>query len=173
MYQIWYILGTPERDGKSSSGRVELGTLDEARARQSEPPLAGRAEGEGDGDGFHTDAERADIEPEIAAVGVVEPASGPGTDRHAQGRRHVDRAEHRSHDPGAEIFAHQDRVERHHRAIGKSEHQGEAVEAREVAGEDIKAEGEGLEGEPRRRSCASRRRGRPRARPRTRTCPRA
>jgi hypothetical protein len=34
-----------------------------------------------------------DIQPEIAAVGIVESATGPGADRHAHNRGHVDRAE--------------------------------------------------------------------------------
>jgi hypothetical protein len=55
--------------------------------------FAGRVEGEGDRNGAEADAERADKEPEIAAVDVVKPPSGPLTDRHAQGRSHVDRAE--------------------------------------------------------------------------------
>jgi ABC transporter family protein len=67
----------------------ELRPLRDGRARRNHRNFAGRAEGEGDGDGSETDAERADIEPEVAAVGVVEPAAGPGTDRHPQSRGHV------------------------------------------------------------------------------------
>src|SRR5215467_2412791 len=88
-----------------------LRALRDTLAFQHRRKLAGRAEGEGDGDGAETDAKRADIEPEVAAVGVVEPATGPGTQRHAQGRGHVDRAEHRTHDPGAKILAHENGVE--------------------------------------------------------------
>ena len=51
-------------------------------------------------------------------------------------------------DPRAEIFAHENGVERHRRAVGKAEHQREAVEAREVAGEHIKADGDGLDAGP-------------------------
>jgi hypothetical protein len=35
----------------------------------------------------------------------------------------------------AEIFAHENGVERHHCAVRKTEHQREAVKAREIAGE--------------------------------------
>src|SRR5215471_7343534 len=125
----------------------KLRALRDARARQPDQDFAWRAEGEGDDDGAETDAERADVEPEIAAIGVVKPAAGPGTQRHAEGRGHVDCTEHRSHDPRAEIFAHENGVERHHRAVSKPEHQREAIKAREVAGEYVKADGQRLERE--------------------------
>src|SRR5205085_12523036 len=88
-------------DGPSTSPHLELRALRDTRAGQRQREVARRAEGEGDGDGAETDAERADIEPEIAGVGVEKPAAGPGTQRHSQGRGYFDRAEHRSHDPGA------------------------------------------------------------------------
>src|SRR6516164_346999 len=133
--------------GHKSEAGGELRALRDAAARQLERNLARWAEGERDCDGSETDAERADVEPEVAAGGVIEPAARPGTQCHAKGRGHVDRAEHRSHDPGAEIVTHENGVERHHRAVGKAEHQREAIEAREIAGEHVKTYGEGLERE--------------------------
>src|SRR5262252_1317358 len=65
--------------------RVKLRALDDTRVWHAQRHFARRAEGEGDCDGAETDAERADIEPEITAVDVIEPAAGPRADRHAQG----------------------------------------------------------------------------------------
>src|SRR5215472_10168119 len=63
--------------GTSPSPRLDLSALRDAR--QPWRDLLRRAEGEGDGDGSEPDPERADIEPEITAVGVEQPPARPRT----------------------------------------------------------------------------------------------
>src|SRR5207245_5838169 len=94
-----------------------------ARPRQPGDERVGRAERERDGHGAEADPERADVEPDVAAERVVQPAAGPRPEGHAQGGHEGDRAEDGPHDPLAEVLAHEARVERHQAAIGEAEHQ--------------------------------------------------
>ena len=49
---------------------------------------------------------------------------------------------------GAEVLAHEDRVERHDAAVGEPEHQRHRVEVRELAGDEVEAHRDRLEREP-------------------------
>src|SRR3989454_7511558 len=131
-----------------AEGARHVHSVGEAWTRQRGGKLAGRAEAEGDGHGPEADPERADVEPEVAAERVVQPAACPRPEGHAQGGHEGDRAEDGPHDPLAEVLAHEDRVERHHAAIGEAEHQRERIEARGVAREEVEAHGDRLQREP-------------------------
>src|SRR5437899_6144571 len=131
-----------------AEGARRVHSVGEARTRQRGGELAGRAEAEGDGHGPEADPERADVEPEVAAERVVQPAAGPRPEGHAQGGHESNSAEDGPHDPLAEVLAHEDRVERHHAAIGEAEHQRERIEARGVAREEVEAHGDRLQREP-------------------------
>src|SRR6266850_5324381 len=93
-------------------------TLFRARHGQRDGHLARWPEGERDGHGSEADAERAHVEPEVAAYGVVEPASRPRPERHAERGHEGDGAEGRAHDPRAEVLPDEDRVEWHDAAVG-------------------------------------------------------
>src|SRR5947199_8282740 len=102
---------------------------DGAGQGRREPP--GRAERERDGDRAEPDPERAHVEPEVAAERIVEPPTRPRPERHTPRGHGTDRAEDGPHGAGAEVLAHEDRVEGHRAAVGEAEHDRDRVEARE------------------------------------------
>src|SRR5258705_13038781 len=87
----------------------ERGSARGAGHRQPDGDGPRRAERERDRHGAETDRARAEEEPEIAAVRVVQPATGPRPHRHAERGDEADGAEDAAHRALAEVLAHDDR----------------------------------------------------------------
>ena len=135
-----------KRGGRSDRPCRQAAARPEVERGLCRPPR--RGETQRHRDRRDADAERADIEPEIAVEGVEHPAAGPWPERHAEARKRRNRAEHRAHDARAEKFPHQHGVERHHPAIGEAEHDGERVEFAELADREIGRHAQRLHQQP-------------------------
>src|SRR5215467_374107 len=106
-----------------------------------------RRERERDGHGAEADRARVDVHPGVLAEGVEDPAADRRTGRHAEAGHHRGGAEHPAEDLLPEVLAREQRVERHHAAVGEAEHRGDGVELAEPGGRDERESGERLDRE--------------------------
>src|SRR5690242_7982702 len=108
-------------DSSRASGYSPCLSAGDARREHAASHAERRAERERDRYIADTDSVLGDEQPAVASERVVEPAAGHRAKRHAQGGDGRNRAEHRAHDPFAEVLADDHRVERHHSAVGETE----------------------------------------------------
>src|SRR6267378_4835394 len=110
---------------------ILLGWLSGRGRRSCSGRFGKRRERKRDRHGAEADRARVDVHPRVLAEGVEDPAADGRPERHAEARHHGGRAEHRAEDALPEVLAREDRVERHHAAVGKAEDGGDGVELAE------------------------------------------